>query len=187
MRLLGRGVTTRSEGRKPLPHGKTTATLGKSSGQVIGQTGSMYDPVLERYIGRRVVVTTQGASFPIRSSAAGSSLALWVQPLVSPAWARGIVAALSGLFMILMGISMLGIFPWLNKITPTCRASCSKAGEAGKGKGPFIVGLFNGLMPCGPVAGDAALRARYWQLFCGRALDVPLQPGHGAAMLHLAR
>ena len=35
---------------------KDTATLGKLSGQVIGQAGSMYDPLLERYIGRRVVV-----------------------------------------------------------------------------------------------------------------------------------
>ena len=35
---------------------KDSATLGKLSGQVIGQTGSMYDPLLERYIGRRVVV-----------------------------------------------------------------------------------------------------------------------------------
>ena len=35
---------------------KDTATLGKFSGQVIGQTGSMYDPLLERYIGHRVVV-----------------------------------------------------------------------------------------------------------------------------------
>ncbi len=35
---------------------KDTATLGKLSGQVIGQTGSMYDPLLERYIGRRVVI-----------------------------------------------------------------------------------------------------------------------------------
>jgi tetratricopeptide (TPR) repeat protein len=35
---------------------KDTAALGKLSGQVIGQTGSMYDPLLERYIGRRVVI-----------------------------------------------------------------------------------------------------------------------------------
>jgi len=34
---------------------KDTATLGKLSGQVLGQAGSMYDPLLERYIGRRVV------------------------------------------------------------------------------------------------------------------------------------
>jgi hypothetical protein len=34
---------------------KDTATLGRLSGQVIGQAGSMYDPLLERYIGRRVV------------------------------------------------------------------------------------------------------------------------------------
>jgi hypothetical protein len=35
---------------------KDTATLGKLSGQVIGQAGSMYDPLLERYIGNRVVL-----------------------------------------------------------------------------------------------------------------------------------
>jgi hypothetical protein len=35
---------------------KDTDTLGKLSGQVIGQTGSMYDPLLEHYVGRRVVI-----------------------------------------------------------------------------------------------------------------------------------
>jgi hypothetical protein len=35
---------------------KDTATLGRLSGEVIGQAGSMYDPLLERYIGRRVVI-----------------------------------------------------------------------------------------------------------------------------------
>lgn len=67
-------------------------------------------------------------------------------------WARGLVAILSGLFMVIMGLSMLGIFPWLNKITPRMpRFLQKKAGEARKGKGPFIVGLLNGLMPCGPL------------------------------------
>jgi len=67
-------------------------------------------------------------------------------------WARGVVAVLSGLFMVVMGLSMLGIFPWLNKITPRMpKFLRSKAGAAGKGKGPFIVGLLNGLMPCGPL------------------------------------
>ncbi len=67
-------------------------------------------------------------------------------------WARGIVAVVSGLFMIIMGLSMTGLFPWINKITPRLpRVFREKTGKAGKGKGPFVVGLLNGLMPCGPL------------------------------------
>ncbi|MEI8201098.1 MAG: sulfite exporter TauE/SafE family protein [Eubacteriales bacterium] len=66
--------------------------------------------------------------------------------------AKGAIAILAGIFMVVMGISMLGIFPWLNKFTPRLpRFLRRKAGAAGKGKGPFIVGLLNGLMPCGPL------------------------------------
>ena len=35
---------------------KGTAALGKLGGQVIGQAGTTYDPLLERYIGHRVVI-----------------------------------------------------------------------------------------------------------------------------------
>lgn len=67
-------------------------------------------------------------------------------------WARGIIAILSGIFMVIMGLSMTGIFPWINKITPRLpRVFREKAGTAGRGKGPYIVGLLNGLMPCGPL------------------------------------
>jgi sulfite exporter TauE/SafE/copper chaperone CopZ len=67
-------------------------------------------------------------------------------------WARGLVAVVSGLFMIIMGLSMTGLFPWINKITPRLpRVFREKTGKAGKGRGPYIVGLLNGLMPCGPL------------------------------------
>lgn len=67
-------------------------------------------------------------------------------------WARGMIAILSGVFMVIMGLSMTGLFPWLNKITPRLpRMFREKAGSAGRGKGPFVVGLLNGLMPCGPL------------------------------------
>ena len=53
----GRRAGARSKERKPLSDGRETPpTLGKLGGQVIGQTGSMYDPLLEHYIGRRVVI-----------------------------------------------------------------------------------------------------------------------------------
>ena len=35
---------------------KTDVTLSKLGGQVIGQVGSAYDPLLERFIGQRVVL-----------------------------------------------------------------------------------------------------------------------------------
>ena len=67
-------------------------------------------------------------------------------------WARGLIAVLSGIFMVIMGLSMTGLFPWINKITPRLpRVFREKAGAAGRGRGPFIVGLLNGLMPCGPL------------------------------------
>jgi hypothetical protein len=36
--------------------GESTAALGKLGGQVIGHAGSLYDPLLEHYVGRRVVI-----------------------------------------------------------------------------------------------------------------------------------
>lgn len=67
-------------------------------------------------------------------------------------WARGLVAILSGVFMVIMGLSMTGLFPWINRIAPRLpQIFRKKAGSAGRGKGPYIVGLLNGLMPCGPL------------------------------------
>jgi sulfite exporter TauE/SafE/copper chaperone CopZ len=67
-------------------------------------------------------------------------------------WARGLIAIISGIFMVIMGLSMTGLFPWINKITPRLpRAFRQITGSAGNGKGPYIVGLLNGLMPCGPL------------------------------------
>lgn len=67
-------------------------------------------------------------------------------------WAKGLMAILSGIFMVLMGLSMTGLFPWVNKITPRLpRVFQMKAGSASQSKGPFIVGLLHGLMPCGPL------------------------------------
>ena len=67
-------------------------------------------------------------------------------------WARGSVAVASGLFMVVLGISMLGYFPWINKITPRMpNFMKTNAGKTTKSKGPFIVGLLTGLMPCGPL------------------------------------
>lgn len=103
-------------------------------------------------------------------------------------WARGIVAVLSGIFMVIMGLSMLGIFPWINKIIPRMpRFLQAKAGEARKGRGPFIVGLLNGLMPCGPLQamqlyalGTGSFLAGALSMFLFSLGTVPLMFGLGA-------
>ena len=66
--------------------------------------------------------------------------------------ARGIVQLAAGVFMIIMGLNMLNIFPWLRKITPKMpKVFINKKNKQIKSTGPFYVGLLNGLMPCGPL------------------------------------
>ncbi|MEA4924629.1 MAG: sulfite exporter TauE/SafE family protein [Syntrophomonadaceae bacterium] len=66
--------------------------------------------------------------------------------------ARGVVAIAAGIFMIIMGANMLNLFPWLRKLNPRLPKSLSNRinKKSGTGK-PLIVGLLNGLMPCGPL------------------------------------
>jgi Uncharacterized conserved protein len=67
--------------------------------------------------------------------------------------ARGAVQLAAGIFMVVMGINMLGLFPFLRRIVPHLPArlgaklSRTRAARAN----PFIIGLLNGLMPCGPL------------------------------------
>jgi len=62
---------------------------------------------------------------------------------------RGYMAVFAGLFMVIMGLNMLNIFPWLRKLTPRMPNVAGKIG--GKRKGPIFLGLLTGLMPCGPL------------------------------------
>ena len=69
-------------------------------------------------------------------------------------WARGLVAVIAGIFMVIMGLNMLNLFPGLRKLNlrlPRVFARrIYKERQSGAGK-PLIVGLLNGLMPCGPL------------------------------------
>ena len=65
---------------------------------------------------------------------------------------QGIVVILAGLFMIIMGLNLLGLFPFLRRFIPRLPTGISdKMADRRKGKGPFVVGLINGFMPCGPL------------------------------------
>lgn len=67
--------------------------------------------------------------------------------------AQGGLKLIAGVFMVIMGINMLGIFPWLRRLNPRMpKIFASKINaEKVKSKSSFIVGLLNGLMPCGPL------------------------------------
>lgn len=65
--------------------------------------------------------------------------------------AKGIVSIIAGVFMVVMGLNMLNIFPWLRRFMPHMPKVLVRKFHASGKHGPFIVGLFNGLMPCGPL------------------------------------
>jgi sulfite exporter TauE/SafE len=67
--------------------------------------------------------------------------------------ARGIVQLAAGVFMIIMGLNMLGI-PFLRALVPRMPKIFSRGRSPAPGRrplGPLFVGLLNGLMPCGPL------------------------------------
>ena len=67
----------------------------------------------------------------------------------------GTIVLIAGVFMILMGLSLTTNYKWLQKIklkTPSFIAKLLYSQRHNKKpKGPFIIGLLNGFMPCGPL------------------------------------
>jgi sulfite exporter TauE/SafE/copper chaperone CopZ len=65
---------------------------------------------------------------------------------------QGVVQLAAGVFMVIIGINMLGLFPVLRRFIPHMPKIFSKKIEERKtGRGPFIVGFLNGFIPCGPL------------------------------------
>jgi sulfite exporter TauE/SafE/copper chaperone CopZ len=101
---------------------------------------------------------------------------------------KGIIAIISGIFMVVMGLNMLNIFPWLRKINPRMPKIFGKKirGNTSK-KGPLVIGLLNGLMPCGPLQamqlyalGTGSMLAGALSMFLFSIGTVPLMFGFGA-------
>ncbi|MCX7747580.1 MAG: sulfite exporter TauE/SafE family protein [Clostridia bacterium] len=108
--------------------------------------------------------------------------------------AKGVVAIISGVFMVVMGMNMLSIFPWLRKLNPRLPKGLSKKIHSSTGKkGPFIVGILNGLMPCGPLQamqlyalGTGSFAAGALSMFLFSLGTVPLMFGFGAVSSFLS-
>jgi uncharacterized protein len=102
--------------------------------------------------------------------------------------AKGVVAILAGVFMMIMGLNMLNIFPWLRKLNPRMPKIFGNKIHNNKGEyGPFYVGILNGLMPCGPLQamqiyalGTGSAFAGALSMFLFSLGTVPLMFGFGA-------
>ncbi|HYH05194.1 MAG TPA: sulfite exporter TauE/SafE family protein, partial [Bacillota bacterium] len=109
--------------------------------------------------------------------------------------AKGTVTIFSGVLMVVFGLNMLNLFPWLRRFQPRLPKFLGKALEAKRGKlGPFGVGLLNGLMPCGPLQTMQMYALGTGSFFGGAAAmflfslgTVPLMFGLGAISTILSR
>ncbi|MDR1429056.1 MAG: sulfite exporter TauE/SafE family protein, partial [Spirochaetaceae bacterium] len=66
---------------------------------------------------------------------------------------QGAVQLIAGAFMVIMGLTMLDLFPALRRFNPRLPKFFTKKIQEQKtlDKGPLVIGLLNGLMPCGPL------------------------------------
>lgn len=66
--------------------------------------------------------------------------------------AKGFVTIVAGAFMILMGLNLMGAGSWAGKLIPRPPAFLkNKLNRHKRSQKPFLVGLLNGFMPCGPL------------------------------------
>ncbi len=68
----------------------------------------------------------------------------------SGAW-KGLIPILGGIFMIIMGINLLEIFPVLRRLNIPVPKWAAKKLLSNNAYSPFYVGLLTALMPCGPL------------------------------------
>jgi len=118
-------------------HKKTAAGHAQSGGRL-----AVLRPSILYNLGRVASYTIVGFA----AGALGSAVTFSVT-------AQGVLKLTAGVFMVVMGINMLNLFPRLRRLTPRMPKIFANKINAEKyrGKGPLIVGLLNGLMPCGPL------------------------------------
>jgi uncharacterized protein len=109
--------------------------------------------------------------------------------------ARGLIAILAGAFMVIMGTNMLGLVPGLRRFHIQMPAGIrNKLMGKGGERGPLVVGILNGLMPCGPLQamqlyalGTGSIAAGALSMFFFSLGTVPLMFGFGAISTMLSK
>lgn len=113
-----------------------------------------------------------------------------------PVLLQGVLKLAAGVIMVIMGINMLGIFPWLRRFNLKMPNFIAKNINTKKAKSsqPFVVGLLNGLMPCGPLQSMQILALASGNPFTGAVSmllfslgTTPLMLGLGTLVAALGR
>ncbi len=103
---------------------------------------------------------------------------------------KGIAALIAGLFLIIYGLNMINVFPWLRKLQFRGPKFLDRVNTDAvkEGKGPFAIGLLNGLMiACGPLqamliyaAGTGSVFQGALSMFAFGLGTLPLMLGFGS-------
>ena len=122
-------------------------SLSQSLPDAKGRKSSFSRPFLYN-LGRVMSYTAIGAVLGTAGYVIGGGEAVSV-----PLTIQGLIKIIAGVMLLIMGLRLVGAFSWLQRFSlPLPKIILGKVGRASaKVKAPFIVGLLNGIMPCGPL------------------------------------
>ena len=110
------------------------------------------------------------------------------------AGAKGVITGAAGLFMLVLGLRMLGLFRRLRLPSLPLPAFFRAGFRKLSGRGPFVVGLLSGFIPCGPLQtmqlyalGTGSVPAGALSMFLFGLGTTPLLFGFGAAAASIPR
>ena len=121
--------------------------IPRSAGKEDGRFGAFRSAVLYN-LGRVISYTGIGFLLGLAGMLVGETYGAGISPFF-----QGILKMAAGVFMVILGINMLGIFPWLRRFQlqlPRFLVRNVNRKKAGSSQ-PFVIGLLNGMMPCGPL------------------------------------
>ena len=121
--------------------------IPKSAGNEDSRFGAFRSAVLYN-LGRVISYTGIGFLLGLVGMLVGETTGAGISPFF-----QGILKMIAGVFMVIMGINMLGIFPWMRRFQlqlPRFLVRNVNRKKAASSQ-PFVIGLLNGLMPCGPL------------------------------------
>ncbi|MCL2219291.1 MAG: sulfite exporter TauE/SafE family protein [Chitinispirillia bacterium] len=128
-------VDTHTNGDSNDINANNAAIANNTSGSICG---SILLPSILYNVGRVASYTMIGAAAGALGAAVTFSVA-----------AQSALKLAAGALMLIIGINMLQIFPWIRRFLPKMPKFIDE--KIYRSKGPLIVGLLNGFMPCGPL------------------------------------
>ncbi|MDO5546190.1 MAG: sulfite exporter TauE/SafE family protein [Eubacteriales bacterium] len=111
------------------------------------ETGNRFRPAMAYNLGRILSYTVIGAALGLVGFLLGGG-EFGVSPVL-----QGSLKLIAGGCMVIMGINLLGLFPGLRTLTIRLPRFVTRTlgTKAAKTTNPFLIGLLNGFMPCGPL------------------------------------